>query len=68
MSQAAMDPPPGVTADLEHPTDVLRTINFVTQALTLTLCTFFVLVRAIQKFRLPTLHISFDDCEFLSVH
>ncbi|KAF4120598.1 integral membrane protein [Geosmithia morbida] len=37
----AAPPPAGVTPDLENPTDVLRTIIFVTQALTLVFVTFF---------------------------
>jgi len=58
-----MEPPQGVEADLEHPKDVIRTINLVTQALTLALCSFFVLIRALQKFRLPTWFFSVDDCK-----
>lgn len=64
MSQPAMAPPKGVVADLENPTDVLRTINFVTQALTLTLCSGFVFIRGVQKFRMATTIFSVDDCEW----
>lgn len=63
MSQPAMAPPEGVVADLENPTDVIRTINFVTQALTLTLCSGFVAIRGVQKFRMATTIFSIDDCE-----
>lgn len=62
MSQAAMAPPEGVVADLQHPTDVIRTTNFVTQALTLAFCSAFVFVRGLQKFRVSTLNLSVDDC------
>lgn len=62
MSKPAMAPPTGVVADLENPTDVLRTINFVTQALTLTLCSGFVFIRGVQKFRMATTIFSVDDC------
>ena len=64
MSRPAMAPPEGVVADLENPTDVIRTINFVTQALTLTLCSGFVAIRGVQKFRMATTVFSFDDCEY----
>lgn len=65
MSQPAMEPPEGVDADLENPTDVLWTVNIATQALTIIFCTIFVFVRGLQKFRLPTLHVSIDDCKIL---
>jgi hypothetical protein len=58
-----MAPPEGVVTDLQNPTDVIRTINFVTQALTLTFCSAFVLIRAVQKFRLSTSNASVDDCK-----
>lgn len=64
MSQPAMAPPEGVEADLENPTDVIRTINFVTQALTLAFCSAFVFIRGLQKFRVPTLNLSVEDCKF----
>lgn len=63
MSQPAMAPPEGVKADLENPTDVIRTINFVTQALTLSFCSVFVFIRGLQKLRVPTLNLSVDDCK-----
>jgi hypothetical protein len=58
-----MVPPEGVVADLENPIDVLRTINFVTQALTLTLCSGFVFIRGVQKFRVTNPIFSVDDCK-----
>jgi hypothetical protein len=63
MSQPAMAPPEGVVADLQNPTDVIRTINFVTQALTLAFCSAFVFIRAIQKLRVSTSNLSVDDCK-----
>jgi hypothetical protein len=63
MSYAAMAPPEGVVADLQNPTDVIRTINFVTQALTLAFCSAFVLIRAVQKLRVSTSNFSVDGCK-----
>jgi hypothetical protein len=58
-----MKPPPGEIADLEHPRDVLRTVNLVTQALTLFACTMFVFIRGYHKFRIVRLSLASDDCE-----
>lgn len=66
MSQPAMDPPPGVEADLENPEDVLWTINLVTQALTLAICSFFVLTRVLQRFRIPGWLLSVDECMLIA--
>jgi hypothetical protein len=62
-----MDPPPGVTADLENPEDVLWTINLVTQSLTLAICSFFVLTRVLQRFRMPGWLLSVDECMFTTL-
>jgi hypothetical protein len=62
MSHPAMDPPPGVKADLDNPEDVLWTINLVTQSLTLAICSFFVLTRVLQRFRMPGWLLSVDEC------
>ncbi|PGG99512.1 hypothetical protein GX51_06252 [Blastomyces parvus] len=43
-------PPPGVTSNFDHPTDVLRTVNLVTQYLTGAIVTIFVATRLIIKF------------------
>ncbi|KAK7178562.1 integral membrane protein [Paraphaeosphaeria sporulosa] len=56
-----MPPPEGVVANLQHPTDVLRTINFVTQGLTLASCSFFVFIRAFYKIRAVGLDLAVDD-------
>ncbi|KAH9222311.1 hypothetical protein DL95DRAFT_432243 [Leptodontidium sp. 2 PMI_412] len=41
----ALPPPPGITPNFAHPKDVLRTVNFVTQSLCISLVTIFVLMR-----------------------
>ncbi|OJD14747.1 hypothetical protein AJ78_04945 [Emergomyces pasteurianus Ep9510] len=43
-------PPPGVTSNFDHPTDVLRTVNLVTQYLTIATVTIFLATRLIIKF------------------
>ncbi|KAG5305447.1 integral membrane protein [Histoplasma capsulatum G186AR] len=43
-------PPPGVTSNFDHPTDVLRTVNLVTQYLTIAVVTIFVATRLIIKY------------------
>jgi hypothetical protein len=58
-----MAPPEGAVANLQNPTDVIRTINFVTQALTLAFCSAFVFIRAIQKLRVSASNLSVDDCK-----
>lgn len=62
MSHPAMDPPAGVVADLENPKDVIWTINLVTQSLTLSICSFFVFTRVLQRFRMPGWLLSVDEC------
>ncbi|KAL8401207.1 hypothetical protein RB596_008125 [Gaeumannomyces avenae] len=49
MSQAARPPPPGVVPDLEHPEDVLHTVNIVTQILSLLFVSGFTLMRLYTK-------------------
>ncbi|KAL8339274.1 hypothetical protein RB601_005858 [Gaeumannomyces tritici] len=49
MSQAARPPPPGVVPDLEHPEDVLHTVNIVTQILSLFFVSSFTLMRLYAK-------------------
>ncbi|KAL8302747.1 hypothetical protein RB597_002894 [Gaeumannomyces tritici] len=49
MSQAARPPPPGVVPDLEHPEDVLHTVNIVTQILSLFFVSSFTLMRLYTK-------------------
>ncbi|EER40944.1 integral membrane protein [Histoplasma capsulatum H143] len=43
-------PPPGVSSNFDHPTDVLRTVNLVTQYLTIAVVTIFVATRLIIKY------------------
>lgn len=64
MATAAAPPPPGYTSDLLHPKDELRTVNIVTQALTLTFCTVFVWIRGYHKFRTVGLDLAVDDCKW----
>ncbi|KAF2831397.1 hypothetical protein CC86DRAFT_314724 [Ophiobolus disseminans] len=61
MATAAATPPPGYTSNLDHPKDELRTINIITQALTLTLCTVFVWIRGYHKIRTIGLDLAVDD-------
>ncbi|EFY87935.1 integral membrane protein [Metarhizium acridum CQMa 102] len=57
----AAPPPPGATADLDNPQDVLRTVNYVTQALTLIFTTVFVLARLYAKSRILGGGVTMDD-------
>ncbi|KUI73190.1 hypothetical protein VM1G_08943 [Cytospora mali] len=41
--------PPGITPNFEHPTDVLRTVNYVTQALSLVVVTGFMCLKYYAK-------------------
>lgn len=61
MATAAASPPSGYTSDLINPKDELRTVNFVTQALTLTFCTIFVWIRGYHKIRTVGLDWAVDD-------
>jgi hypothetical protein len=58
----AAPPPSGVTADVDNPQDVLRTINYVTQGLTLLLTTTFVGIRFYAKMKVMGGSFSMDDC------
>jgi hypothetical protein len=62
MSQGAIPAPEGVNADVENPKDVLRTINLVTQCLTIAFCSAFVLIRTVHRTRTIGLDLSLDDC------
>lgn len=59
----AAPPPPGVTADVNNPEDVLRTINYVTQSLTLLLTTAFVATRFYAKTKILGGGVTADDCK-----
>jgi len=58
-------PPPGVKADLDHPQDVLRTINFVTQGLTIFFVTCFVALRYYAKVKVWDRNWGWDDCTWM---
>lgn len=45
----SLPPPPGKTPNFEHPKDVLRTVNFVTQSLCISLVTILVLIRVYTR-------------------
>lgn len=60
----AAPPPEGVEPDLENPTDVLRTVSYVTQGLTIVIVSMFVAVRAYAKVKLYPGAPSFEDCEY----
>lgn len=62
----AIAPPAGEQADLNNPQDVLRTINYVTQVLTLVLVTLFVALRLFVKFHVYKGRWTADDCEYIS--
>ncbi|KAI9702323.1 MAG: hypothetical protein M1836_000802 [Candelina mexicana] len=51
-TQGALVPPPGVIADVDHPHDSLRTLNFVTQGLCMSFVTIFVVLRLYARFKL----------------
>lgn len=68
MAKAAGLAPPGYTSDLAHPKDEIRTINFVTQSLTLAFCTVFVGIRGYHKYKTVGLDIAVDDCKNLPRH
>ncbi|EHK40487.1 uncharacterized protein TrAtP1_006591 [Trichoderma atroviride] len=57
----AAPPPEGVIPDLAHPQDVLRTVNYVTQALTITFVSIFVGIRFYAKTRLLGGGFTADD-------
>lgn len=61
----AAPPPPGVTADVNNPEDVLRTINYVTQALTILITTCFVATRFYAKTKILGGGVTSDDCEYI---
>jgi hypothetical protein len=58
-------PPDGVTPDLENPEDVLQTVMYITQGLTLLFVTVFVALRLYAKTAILGSAWSWDDCELL---
>ncbi|KAH6607111.1 hypothetical protein Trco_003424 [Trichoderma cornu-damae] len=57
----AIPPPEGVVPDLAHPQDVLRTLNYVTQGLTIFFVTIFVAIRFYAKTRVLGGSLTADD-------
>ncbi|UNI18571.1 hypothetical protein JDV02_004831 [Purpureocillium takamizusanense] len=64
----ALPPPPGVTADLDHPQDVLKTCHYVTQALTLVFVTVFVGLRVYAKRKVLVSSLTMDDYAIYSAY
>lgn len=58
----AIPAPPGITPDFEHPKDVLRTINYVTQALSLIFVTAFMALKYYAKVTVLRGAWVLDDC------
>lgn len=59
----AAAPPPGVVADVDNPRDVLRTVTYITQGLTVFFATAFVGTRLYAKTRLLGT-VTWDDCKY----
>ncbi|KAK2595024.1 hypothetical protein QQS21_007278 [Conoideocrella luteorostrata] len=57
----AAPPPEGVIPDLNNPEDVLRTVNYVTQGLTILFTTLFVATRVYAKSRILGGDVTLDD-------
>ncbi|WQF90334.1 hypothetical protein CDEST_15348 [Colletotrichum destructivum] len=60
--EAAAPPPNNVLPDLQHPTDILHTINFVSQLLAIVLVSFFMVLRLYVKIFIAPPYYT-DDCE-----
>ena len=61
-SKGGLAPPPGVIPNFEHPEDVLRTVNLVTQALSISIVSAFVMLRIFARYRVSHSYGP-DDCE-----
>lgn len=59
----AVAPPPGVEPDLSNPEDILKTCNYVTQALTLVFVTVFVATRVYAKSKVLGGVLTMEDCK-----
>lgn len=59
----AAPPPEGVEPNLDNPQDVLQTVLYATQGLTLLFVTIFVAMRVYAKTRLLGNTLSWDDCK-----
>ncbi|GJN85604.1 GPCR, PTH11-type [Purpureocillium lilacinum] len=64
----ALPPPPGVTADINNPQDVLRTCHYVTQALTLVFVSVFVGLRLYAKRKVLVNSLTTDDFAIYSAY
>lgn len=61
-SKGGLPPPTGVIPNFEHPQDVLRTVNLVTQALSISIVSGFVMLRIFARYRTSRAYGP-DDCE-----
>lgn len=61
MTQPIIPPPPGKTSNLEHPEDVLHTVNLVTQLLCIIFSTIIVILRFIIRIRIHKTFV-LEDC------
>ena len=59
-----MPSPDGTTPDFEHPTDVLKTVLFVTQGFCIAVCSLIVVLRIFVKYRFQLL-MALDDCKYI---
>lgn len=59
----AAAPPDGVTADVNNPQDVLRTLNFVTQGLTLVIVSIFIALKLYAKIKVLGGKFGWEDCK-----
>lgn len=61
----AAAPPEGVTVNLDNPQDVLRTVNYVTQGLTLFFVSVFVALKVYAKIKILGGNFSWEDCRLI---
>lgn len=59
---AAQPPHPDIVPNVEHPEDVLRTINYAVQGLTVFFVTVFVAIRFYAKYKVLGTSLTWDDC------
>jgi hypothetical protein len=59
----AAAPPAGVIANVDHPQDLLRTINYVTQGLTIVFVSFFMGLGIYSKMTVLRGNFGWEDCE-----
>lgn len=60
-SKGGLAPPSGVIPNFDHPHDVLRTVNLVTQASSISMVSAFVVLRIYARYRISRAYKP-DDC------